>query len=267
MSYLFQNLCRRLTCPFGKRPNFGKCTNIAIYSEELQVEVPLYLTVIQNQSYIQDTNLPHDEMEILGSKLYYETGSMLNLKTARCYQYGGVVKLDPNFSDMWKGFFVAHLLTLKRKCSLEFIIEQISQLNQKNLTILFGKNSTLVFNISLFKNNIDMFRLLPGFYTIEKNNYKGAFLAFTIDKDTHCPEINISVSDLRYVKETRAKEGFLSLFDSTEYESNISRTVCVHEYNSLMSQTSRASTPLHILYNICYSCIYAAFCIIFMTNM
>ena len=198
-------------------------------------------------------------MEILGMKLYYETERMLNLKIARCLQYGGVVKLDPNFYDIWKGFFVAHWLTLRRKCTLDFIIDQISQLNQKTLTLHIGKNSTLVFNISLYKNDIDMFRTLPGIYTTENTNYKGAFWSVTIDKNTHCPEVNISVSDLRYIKEPRAKEGFLSLFDSIEYENNISRTVCVHEYNSLMSQTSPAYAPLHILHNICYSCIYIAF--------
>ena len=223
------------------------------------MEVQLYLAVIQNQFFIQNTKLCPDDMEILGMKLYYETERMLNLKIARCLQYGGVVKLDPNFYDIWKGFFVAHWLTLRRKCTLDFIIDQISQLNQKTLTLHIGKNSTLVFNISLYKNDIDMFRTLPGIYTTENTNYKGAFWSVTIDKNTHCPEVNISVSDLRYIKEPRAKEGFLSLFDSIEYENNISRTVCVHEYNSLMSQTSPAYAPLHILHNICYSCIYIAF--------
>ena len=231
------------------------------------MEVQLYLAVIQNQSFIQNTNLHPDDMEILGMKLYYETERILNLKMARCFQYGGVVKLDPNFYDIWKGFFVAHWLTLRRKCSLDFIIEQISQLNQKNLTLLIGRSSTLVFNISLYKKDTHMFKTMPGIYTIENTNYNGAFWSVTIDKDTHCPEINISVTDLRYVKETRAKEGFLSLFDSIDHESNISRTMCVHEYTSVMSQTNRASTPLHILHNMCYSCIYIAFCILFMTNM
>ena len=231
------------------------------------MEVPLYLAVIQNQSFIQNTNLHHDDMDIFANKLYFETGRILNLKTARCNQYGGVVKLDPNFFDIWKGFFVAHLLTLKRKCSLEFIITQISQLNQKNLSLLIGKNSTLVFNISLFKHDIDMFRTLPGFYTVEKTNYKGAFWAVTIDKDTHCPELNISYTDHRYIKETSAKEGFLSLFDSNDYESNMSRTLCMHEYNAVMSQTSPANTALDIMHNICYSCIYIALCFLFVTNM
>ena len=192
---------------------------------------------------------------------------MLRLNTARCQQRGGTVGLNSTVSGQWTGFLVTSRLKLGKKCSLEFIIEQISEVVKQNVTYNTGSDGgDVVFGIRLYKYDDILFSDLSDVYYAE-NKFSDNQFSILIDNDISCPEININLAEHTHVEETRVKQNFLSLFNNTHTTMNATRTLCLHEYISVMSKTSGAYSPkytwltfldLHI-YIVCCSVVMLAF--------
>ena len=212
------------------------------------VEVPLYFAVIQNQLSILDNDHIHpDNLQSIGNNFYDLAASMLRLKVARCQQHGGSVRLNTTLSGKWTGVHVSSTFKLRKKCSLEFIIEQISEVVKQNVTYTGGDGGDVVFGIRLYKDDYFLIIDLPEVYYAESSDSR---YSIRIDNDISCPEININLAEHTHVKETRVKQNFLSLFTNSHNAMNATRTLCLHEYLSIMSKTSGASSPNYTWFNV-----------------
>ena len=265
---MFQFTCRTLTCPFGKRPYFGKCTDIAITTDGLLFAVPLYFAVIQNQLSIPDNDQFHpDNLQSIGSNFYDLAASVLRMKAARCQKRGGSVRLNSTLSGKWTGFLVTSKLKLRKQCSLEFIIRQISEAVKQNVTYYSSSGSGVVFSIKLYKDslNTDLDYVFEAESKISDSRY-----SILIDKDIFCPEISINLAEHTHVEETHVKQNFLSLFNNSNTKMNAARTLCLHEYLSVMSKISKTSGANSVKYawlEVMDIRIYIVYCIVIMTML
>ena len=187
-------VCRKLACPFGSVPFYGRCRKKAQSVVGLGITLRFYMKILWNQSTFSASGFYYNDTEKIGRKLATHFENILGLKKAGCSLCSDElfmdVQNDPLGSVPGLAYYASFHTTTR--CQPDFILDRATTFLGQQINVRISKKETVVVlvNIETRDPRFDptwytqevIFARRPGFLCIS---------AYVLDTVSICPEIEV----------------------------------------------------------------------------
>ena len=230
-------MCRKLLCPFGKEPIYGRCEEYFSLIDGMALSINYNITIIWNLSSISASNINDFDNYEFGQKLNSKFKNVIGLNRKKCYLCKTV--LSTNDLEILESTTLQYSLVSSTTpgCSLETLYKNSFSARNRNIRVDMGGSAFLTAKLAFDKrsfNEIGATRKTVFIY-----ERRDICLAVHVIRDKYCPAIQVKYSEIKTLGNTSRMAENLDYKASTDDDLV---TVCLDDYDFDMSRLNGHAT-------------------------
>ena len=236
--FLFQGKCRKLLCPFGSKPESGKCKTLAVNMNNVGVCIELNLIIDWSLTKLPDMNKTDIFSETDGEDIVRIVATALKVKACNlCLLHLKLTDRNPDSISKRPLPDLDFRLTVStnNNCQYKWLHENIDRAIQRVIKVPLQRGPIF---LRLQYDPRPMEAITQVYDYLYADNLR--FCGWSVvPKVKFCPGISLMKSEIESSKNQKAKDLLEPLYDAG---ANATTTVfiCVEDYFKIMKQINTA---------------------------